>query len=133
MDNTNINLAENAFRESARQTNDAAFIAFLDKLTQEEKAAYFYIEARRSDQMVIDLSEANGSKISISELKNQDNWKKLPLGFNSEQAITSLIKFWDMFGESEKPGPDIRKSIIEKYESTIRPMAEAEKSFFLDC
>ena len=120
-------------KQNALNRGDISFAGFIGKLNTEEKAAYFYIEAQRSNEMIKSLSSMSGSELDIESLKNPDNKKYLPLGMNSDSAIKSLIEFWDLFGKTEKPGSEIRGLIIEKHELHYKAMSNDEKDFFLNC
>ncbi len=129
--NTNVLAARAAF---VRTTDDREYINFLNVLSLEELETYFYIEANRSNMMIEQLSTINGKTVTLDDLREPSMMKFLPEGLGlMDDAVRSLIIFWDMFGKLTSPALELRQAVIEKFSSSYREMPPEEVEFFESC
>lgn len=111
-----------------------AYFAFLDALSNEEKEAYFYIDAHRMNEFIKSFSNDIENQIGIAELKNPETLSKIKKSIiKSDEALKSLIEFWDAFGTLDPPKTAIRQKVINKHNEYVRLLTGEEQDFFLHC
>lgn len=113
--------------------SDSKYVAFIESLEIEELELYLFLESKRADVFVKELTGINGQCLSISDLENEYNRKLVVSLINDSQKVDELIKFYTIFGNIESSDRTILDQVILKHNTFFKVLTELEITFFKNC